>query len=71
MKHIGNVTKMRSSVEKPAMAAKAAPLTNWNNPTGFFGINELGDWGLVLDTWVQGIGILGPVLPTGIGKSVN
>jgi hypothetical protein len=71
MKHVSCVTKARSSAAKPALAAKAGPLTYWNLPTGFFGINELGDWGLWFDGVVQGFGALGQILPTGVGKSVN
>jgi hypothetical protein len=70
MKHIARVSK-------PAMAAQAGPLTNWNKPTpGLLGINEVGDWVLWLGTladttvpWVSKWNIM-PTAPA-ISKSGN
>jgi len=63
MKHI-------SRVSKPAKAAASGPLTNWNKvPANPLGLNEYGDFVLVIATYVNALPIVGGFMPDGVSKS--
>lgn len=63
MKHISRVTK-------PATAAANGPLTNWGKvPPNPLGLNEYGDFVLVISNFVNGLPIIGGFMPDGVGKS--
>jgi len=67
MKHISRVSG------RPAIAADAGPLTNFNKPTpGLLGWNEIGDVPIQIATIVDNLPVAGAfwsILPTGVSKS--
>ncbi len=67
MKHISRVSG------RPAVAADAGPLTNFNKATpGLLGWNEIGDVPIQIATIVDNLPVVGGywrIMPTGVSKS--